>query len=881
MAYFPKIGPFYDPQHEQQFYGEADGRLRLRKSADNRLRGVGNTTNDDSWNHVVQDHENMFYTEPVDNNTQVHRISSISINHRRQESFQSVGSVGSYHSGSSESPRQFSSRQNSIRSDGINSDHVGSDHSGNSHAAIGRHFLQSKDRLPDWQRPENFQRENVLRQSDPSYLSFSHNLNSENGPHRTSQRLPFKTQQNCNFNQSSNSGLTVSQSGKRKSVNMVPNLKHIDDVQTSSGLVLCEKLYGIKICHYKQKPPRPNGANMEMVLRDRKVIVQDVIADSQADICGQINRGDMLVAMNDIDLTWLNMDELLRQSSRQNKDDIIYRYPHRDNKILDIRGLFLTLTGLLPDITDNQPKLSSVNYRGENTHIVYWKHCNDVLLLALPENRVPSYYLLHVFNDLLRIVQMLYGSVVRLFCDQGLHNDIDELMSLTLYRLLSTGVHTQTIPYCTPLEPVLLDTLNCVRWLQLNQDDIISCDEILSEFEAQDFTELEDVDPDERRKFGILGSCLFYRDYLLCSHLQDEDVHDVFLFLKYNCILHLVNKQTSEDLEIWREIYPTRLCNRDKGDKPGYREPKGRWFLLVVSMRHFLFCTILESGSYSKVAIGKQCKDEFFIEQCKVTLAQLDLDDTDIELQCNERLFSEQTGPTLKCIDDDKKSIDMISPVKSPSPKINIEDNESKVILSPNLSTGMKRQGSRLSYGSNDSSGSSTSINKIRSGGKKGSSYDIDIINRSFSKETSRTHNDIKLTKGLHNQLFYYVNFNKFAGICISPTPYDLATVQGSCHQHLMFNFYGCCLKLHEQFNKQIKKKEPIRDDTLSSSIEEGVMFTCQLPVTSQNKKQSSVIMYWVIGRRFPDGHEMFVCLEDGTPQCLLELAFTYNFGLT
>lgn len=50
--------------------------------------------------------------------------------------------------------------------------------------------------------------------------------------------------------------------------------------------------------------------------------------------------GDMLVAMNDVDLTWLNIDDLLRQSSHQNKvfifllsvyisgcDQINYKYP--------------------------------------------------------------------------------------------------------------------------------------------------------------------------------------------------------------------------------------------------------------------------------------------------------------------------------------------------------------------------------------------------------------------------------------------------------------------------------------------------------------------------------------------------------------------------
>jgi len=53
--------------------------------------------------------------------------------------------------------------------------------------------------------------------------------------------------------------------------------------------------------------------------------------------------------------------------------------------------------------------------------------------------------------------------------------------------------------------------------------------------------------------------------------------------------------------------------------------------------RHFLLCTVLEAGSYSRPATHRPVIDEFFLEQSKATLAQLDLEDTDMELQCNER----------------------------------------------------------------------------------------------------------------------------------------------------------------------------------------------------------------------------------------------------
>jgi hypothetical protein len=62
----------------------------------------------------------------------------------------------------------------------------------------------------------------------------------------------------------------------------------------------------------------------------------------------------------------------------------------------------------------------------------------------------------------------------RVFRDRELHCHLDELVSLTMYRVLHTGVQTQAIPYCNPLEPVLLDTLTGVRWLRLSSDDKVS-----------------------------------------------------------------------------------------------------------------------------------------------------------------------------------------------------------------------------------------------------------------------------------------------------------------------------------------------------------------------------------------------------------------------
>ncbi|XP_052796898.1 protein inturned-like [Mya arenaria] len=974
MAYFPRFAPFYEPHNEHQFYGEDDGQIRLR----NNESGQDNVNTNvhrysDGWANVVQSSGNLFYSE---NSERPHSYSrqDESAYHSRQASYQSSGS---HQSSSSDSPRQQLHRRNSRESNASQKSYSGSQNSTAQDKSSGH---VTSDNYSD----HHFQRDITLRQSDQSYTGFSKNLNNnvDQRPTRSSQRNNHHHRQTSVHSVNGSNSPIYSQSGKRKSVLMVANLRHISDVRKAQGVELCERLFGIKLCHHKQKPPRPNGASVDPALRDRKIIVQGVVQDSEADICGQINRGDMLVGLNDCDLTWLNIDEMLRQAaqslqkvkltfqmpvvvgpkaatppltptrhtppplpphiplhprltppprpppppipscgvrpdlitmttgespstireivgrylvavmyltfagqSENSKDDVIYQFPVTDNKLIDVRGIFLTLGNMLPDITSNTPKLTTLTYRGHNSHVVYWKEDQDVLLLALPEQQVPPFYLLHIFSDLLHVINVLYGSVQRVFRDHELHSCLDELVLLTLHRTLQSGVNPGAIPHPSPLEPRLLDTLTGVRGLQLTPDDKISCDEILNEFEAQDFSDCDVIDRDERRKYGIVGSCLFYRDYLLCSHLCPGDLRDVALYLRYHGLLKLAAGSPDGEVCMWSEIYPTRLCHQPHPDNPGYREPQARWYLLVVNMRQFQLCTVLEAGSYSKPVTVKPQVDQFLLEQSKETLSQLDLDDTDIEVQCNDRLFSDTSGPTLKSIDSEKPSqTDVVSPLKStPSPRKVTEDDRLS-LPTPNGHPLIRRQGSKLSYGSNDSSGSTNSLNKIRSPMKKGSVLDVDPINRSFSRDSSKTHCDIKLTRGLHNQLLHYVNFDAFEGVYLCPTPSDLATLHSPTHQHVLYNFYACCLRLHQSFVTQVSKtsrRVGVPGENGMRTLEEGVMFTCQLPQGPDPKKLAPVIMYWTIGRRFPDGHEMFVCLEDGSPQSLLELAFTYNFGLT
>ena len=83
-----------------------------------------------------------------------------------------------------------------------------------------------------------------------------------------------------------------------KNVYLLPNFKHVCRT-TDSGVVLCEKLFGIILCQYNHKTgsSRLGEHNMTNVLKERKVIVQGVAPRSLAEKCGHIHRGLHIICL--------------------------------------------------------------------------------------------------------------------------------------------------------------------------------------------------------------------------------------------------------------------------------------------------------------------------------------------------------------------------------------------------------------------------------------------------------------------------------------------------------------------------------------------------------------------------------------------------------
>ncbi|GIY09665.1 protein inturned [Caerostris extrusa] len=165
----------------------------------------------------------------------------------------------------------------------------------------------------------------------------------------------------------------------------------------------------------------------------------------------------------------------------------------------------------------------------------------------------------------------------------------------------------------------LLEILPSVHWLPLPIDLKTEIDDILSELESSDFGSSSEGFDGNQRIYSILGSCLFYKGYLLSNHLPKNDLLDIYLFLHYKHLLSLTKHQAVSEIIIWNEVFPSQRQEPYYPDSD-FIEVQGRWFMLIVAMNHCILSVILEAGGCSLIAEGHPPPEPFYVEEVQNTL---------------------------------------------------------------------------------------------------------------------------------------------------------------------------------------------------------------------------------------------------------------------
>ncbi|KAM7141185.1 protein inturned isoform 1-T1 [Molossus nigricans] len=788
-------------------------------------------------------------------------------------------------------------------------------------------------------------------------------------------------------------GVIVQQ--RYKDVNVYVNPKKLTVTKAKEHLKLLEVLVGI--IHQTKWSWRRTGKQAG----GEKLVVHGLLPGGSAMKSGRVFIGDVLVAVNDVDVTSENIERVLscipgpmqvkltlenayavkkettqpKQKKAQSntegdlvkllwgaeaegvqqdllntphvvmyltleldsetskeEQEILYHYPVSDasQKLKSVRGIFLTLCDMLENVTGTQVTSSSLLLNGKQIHVAYWKESDKLLLIGLPAKEVPLPQLRNIIEDVAQILKFMYGSLDSAFCQVENVPRLDHFFELLFQRALQPArLHSRASPGAQQYEAasaVLLDSLPGVRWLVLPQEIKMELDTALSDLEAADFAELSEDYYDMRRLYSILGSSLFYKGYLICSHLPKDDLIDIAIYCRHYGLLPLAAKQRIGQLVIWREVFPRHhLQPFTDSNTEVFQEPEGRYFLLIVGWRQYMLCVLLEAGGCTSRAIGNPGPDCVYVDQARTALHQLG----GAECRIQERLAA-SASPCLSCADwflaGSHEKLDCLTT----SPILSRLQGTSKVATSPTCRRTLfgdyslktrKPSPSRSGAGSDpgceggeggpsphatpdavrrqresdasEVSGALLTVTKKKS--TLPNPFHLGNLKKDLSEKELEMYNTMKLTSGPENTLFHYVALETVQGIFITPTHEEVAQLGGSIHPQLIKNFHQCCLSIRAVFQQTLieekKKALNVADHSESTNSgsslnpvrEHGVLFECSPENWTDQRKAPPVMAYWVVGRLFlhPKVQELYVCFHDSVTEIAVEMAFKLFFGLT
>lgn len=607
--------------------------------------------------------------------------------------------------------------------------------------------------------------------------------------------------------------------------------------------------------------------------------------------------GERAGHLDGVCVLYMSMDGMESESMAQN-DDVVYQFPKDDSVLTSLRGSFYTLAHLLTDSQDADMRTLTVVLDGDLVNVVCRREGKDLLFVAAPAKRLQASQLVTVTNGILRLVSLLFGSVSEAFHSNQHQACLDEFHGF-LFAFLQPTFQGDNCASLTSLQGYM-------DYLPLPDDVLVSVSNTLTELEAAEFADMSDSFYGCRRMFTILGSAVYYKGRVVCSHLAAEDTQDVSLYLKHSGLLRLTKRHSLHQLLVWREIYPTRLCHEVSGINSifGYSEPHARWFLMVVGVKNTLLACILEAGGCATQFEGACLPDPFYVDQARAALVQLQTPDILSAFQirlCGDGLPATTTADKLLSqayLDGSSRgsrNLDIL--LKSTtSLGLGLTHSHSFAALSNNSPLlrgqgfvgrrGQWQKSSIESDGSGESGGSGDGF--FKAAHRRGRLFPP--VNSSLPPQPALVVdsdvNTCKLSAGKENALLVCCQVNRQEGVLITS---PAGSSSDSLHQQVVQNFYRCCASLQAEFSKGENKNRSAEglledmnaDTTFFSCREQGVMFSCSTADKSESKKSNPTLHYWVVGRKFrhPAPREVYVCFHESTPQNLVELAFRLSLG--
>ncbi|XP_011298415.1 protein inturned [Fopius arisanus] len=638
----------------------------------------------------------------------------------------------------------------------------------------------------------------------------------------------------------------------------------------------------------------------------------------------------LMAALLDYSVGVIYLQTSVLSESGPELQGVTYTYPRSESKsshsiLCSARGAFITLSHMLPETTGSQPISTTISVGSEEIHVLYCLRGDELFLMAIPGRWYSLEESLELIRETARTLEFMFQSLNRCFSNEEHHQVLDHLFCLIFTNLLSFREWGDPLLATGEILPLELPqgrgtcefegVIGAAQMVNLPRDAQIQIDAALNEMEAMDYRDWNEDPMDCQRLYTILGSCLYHRSYLLASHLPDDDLIDVHSFLRQNGLLHLVEKESTRSLVLWRTVFPTSCGRGDLG-----AGVNGKWFLLVVGFGFELLAVVLESGGCTARPAENEGPDVFYVEEAQETLKHIQKigistlaakwiaanarpETLDIqEKNCGKTAtiaenllgFIKPTeigsiGKAQASPVGSKKIPEVTSILKKRSPEqspvmsgsvYSLQTSEDSMSQGTGAVSEISDEaapilGRRATRGrtlttSRQSDNSDSDVEMYRNDSQT-CSMDVSDIRESLLNQAEYIA-PTKLTAGDKNCLLHYVHLDILEGVLLSSRTIE----NPEKNSEIMSTFNECAHSIHRLLKNTVRFKKMLNEDVDKTEInknlvaikEHGVLFECES------------LTFWVIGRLYAaPAKEFYVCYEDTVPQNLVEMAFRLNIN--
>eukprot|EP00731_Ephydatia_muelleri_P030885 Em0022g399a len=541
--------------------------------------------------------------------------------------------------------------------------------------------------------------------------------------------------------------------------------------------------------------------------------------------------------------------------------DILYRYPPEGaERLLQTRGLFLTLSDIVGSIGHNA--LS----------------CSSLILDGRLQTLLSLYHIQLLVKELQQTLELMFGSLASAFKKRENHPSLDHIFSMFFQKTLAP------LP-CWGTS--LLKGVARAPVLSIPLDHRLKLSAALTELDSVDRSSLPEV-MCVPSPYRVVGSCFFYQGTLVCSHLGNSDLQSVVRFCHAHRLLELTAAESVNQIVIWRQVW---LPSADASSEDHtYFLHRGNTYMLVFGVERVIVCMVLESR-HTGVMGGVAALDTTLVESANTLVAEMRAKGL---LEGLERRVCTTTPFPSLVLADIAMATMFSSRHHNMSHLVDNQGSESEDESSP---LGSRRTASVSLFKFQKKDLSLPSLSRM-GGHSKASIVGVprpaDMLNA-----------------GAETIVLHYIDLHAERGVVVCPI-HTIPT--GAVHKEVLECFAEVCGCIRQTLWRRRSGKgmgeeddyfdgddgeeeeeghwqHPVASSTPPPSlksppcptvIEQGVLLSCSMDQSSTNKHQAPSFDYWVVGRLFPDtGRELYVCFVDNTSQNIIEMAFRLAFGTT